>query len=44
MNHVTKDGAPKLGVPCDLNVAGVRVVQRIITDLATLAVGRGERA
>lgn len=37
-DHVDKHGAPKIVAECDLPLTGVRVVKRIITDLAVFDV------
>lgn len=42
MEHVARDGTPKLVVECSLPYTGRGVVQRIITDLCVLDVNAGE--
>jgi 3-oxoacid CoA-transferase subunit B len=36
MEHVARDGSPKLMQECDLPLTGKSVVQRVITDLGVL--------
>lgn len=40
-DHVSKSGEPKLVKECNLPLAGVNVVKRVITDLASFDAGEG---
>jgi len=42
MDHLTKNGDPKLVASCDLPLTGRAVVQRVITDLCVMDVADGE--
>jgi 3-oxoacid CoA-transferase subunit B len=42
MDHLTKNGDPKLVASCDLPLTGRAVVQRVITDLCVMDVAGGE--